>query len=234
MDHLRPALDLQRELDQPRLLALTLINLGTALVTVKSEPEFAVEMLESALGITEGLGDLRSQLAARQRLAMALGQSGRLEDALATAKVQHAEVVRTGYLDMEADAILAIGDLYLATGDVASARASYETLMQLVHDRSDQAAERKAISALTDLALHEMDKATAARLLEQRLLLAVSLRDKAVVGVKLGELLATEGNFHRATVLLQQALEYFVSIDHETVGALRDRIRVLDDAKPVS
>jgi tetratricopeptide (TPR) repeat protein len=124
MDYLRPALDLQDESSDPRMLTLVLVNLGTALVAGNRESALAAEMLDKALGIAEDLGDVRTQIAARQKLAEALGQCGRYDDALAAAKAQRAEAKLTGDLDMEVNAIRTIGDLHLAVADVASARDS--------------------------------------------------------------------------------------------------------------
>ncbi len=90
MEYLRSALDRVQVLNDPHILTLT--NLATALVALKQEPDLAVEMLENALGIAEDLGAVRAELAARQALVEALEQCGRLDDALATAKVQQAGV----------------------------------------------------------------------------------------------------------------------------------------------
>ena len=168
MDYLRPVLDLPSVRNDPRGLAFALTNLGIALVSLHSEPNTAVEMLQNALGIAEDLGDVRAQLAARESLAEALGQAGRADDALATANAQYAEAVRTGYTDQEANAICTIGDLHLAMGNVASARASFEQLMEIARERSDQAIECKALRALARLAVHDGDNASAVRLRRER------------------------------------------------------------------
>ena len=152
------------------MLAFTMINLGTALIKAKKEPDLAIEMLEGALGIAEDLGDVLTRLAAQQHLAEALAQAGRPDDALAAAKAQHAEAERIGYVKLEIEALRTLGDLYLARLDVALARTSYDAILRIARDRNDQRAEGGVgLGGMADLALHEGDKATAIKLLERRL-----------------------------------------------------------------
>lgn len=231
INYLRPALDLQRQLSDPRMLAFALMYLGTALVKSSTETALAVELLESAAGIAEDLGDTQLRFSALQSLVNALEQTGRLQDAFAIAKAQHADAIGIGYLGQEADALRTLGDLHLKNDDVASARATYEELMRIARDHDDKPTERNALAGLANLALHEGNSETAASLLEQQLSLATSSREKAAISIKLGNLLAAEGNRERASTLLGQALQYYNSIDHESVDALRTHIATIEAMK---
>ena len=228
-DYLLLALELQREVNNPRMLALTLVNCGTALVALDNEPDFAIELLENALGIAEDLDDVRTQLAARQKLAEALGQTGRLAEALAMANEQREESAKAGFHRLETEAMHTIGDLHLADSNVTLARASYEELLQVARDRSDQTTEHVAIGALAQLALHQGDKVGAVNLFEQQLILASSLRERAVTSGKLAKLALEQGDRPKAVTLLRDALEYYVSVNHEIVEDLKKQIRKIED-----
>lgn len=228
LGYLRPAFDLQNPPLDPRMLALTMTNIGTALVATKTEAALAIEMLEKAIGIAEDLDDWRTQFGARVQLAQALAESGRLDEALAKAKAQQAEAASIGYQGFEIDALRTVGDIHLAMGDIPAARASYEELAQIASDRCDPDAERKAVGGMAELALRQGDNATALRFLEKRLEIASGPQDKAAVAWRLGELLASEGNGDRAGALMRQALEYYLSINHEGVDVMRERIRVVE------
>jgi tetratricopeptide (TPR) repeat protein len=229
LDYFRSAIELARELNDPRFLACTMNNLGVTLVTAQKEPLLAVEMLERALGIATDLGDQQLRFSVHAHLAQALAQAGRHDEALEIAKSQHSEAARIGYTKFEVDALQSIGDLYLASGDMAAAEASFETMLQIAHDRSDQSAQRKALGAMAQAAVHKRDKGSAIKLLEESLGLATEAREKASIAWRLGNLLFSAGNHDRAVTMTRQAMDYFAKIDHEGLDAMRDMVRRIED-----
>lgn len=225
LDYFRSALNLARELNDPRFLASTMNNLGATLILGKTDPALAVEMLEGAFVIAESLGDRQMQFLVRASLVDALAQSNRSDDAIVLAQSQYEEAASIGYTKFEVDALRGIGELHLAKGDTTAAQALFEKMLQIARNRSDDYAKGKALGAMAELALHKGDRGLAIKLLEERLSLVHEPRDRARVAWNLGHLLAAEGNRDRAVALMRQAMEYFESIGHEAIDAMRERIR---------
>jgi tetratricopeptide (TPR) repeat protein len=228
LEYLRPAFEQFDERSDPRMLAMTMANIGVALVAGKTETPLAIEMLERALGIAEDLDDFRARLAARAALADAFVQNGRQSDALALARAQQSDAASVGYYSIEIEAIRKQGDIYIEMNDIAAARATYESLATIARDRNDLDAGRDAVSGKAKIAINERDNTTAITLLEERIKLASSPSDKARVACLLGDILAGEGVKVRAATVMREALDYYESINHEIVDSLRSRIHQIE------
>lgn len=224
LDYLRPALDLQQKVQDPRMLSLTMINLGKALVSTHTEPSLAVEMLTDAAEIAEDIGDLRGEFIARGDLASALAQAGRPDDAVATAKALFDDAAATGHTPTEVDALETLGEVYLGRGEVELARKAYEQLVAIAGDRDFPSAASKSLEGFARIALHEGQRARAIEYLQKRLTIASGEHLKATLAWRIGELLAEEGNLRQAQEMMGQAIPYFTGINHERVAAMHKKM----------
>lgn len=232
LDYLRPALDLQQSLQDPRMLSLTLINLGKALLGARTEPSLAVEMLTGAVEIAKDINDLRAELTARGDLAIALVQAGRMEEAFAAANALRDDAAKMGDTPTEVEALATLGELYLKKSEVELARKVYEEQATIARDRDFQPAQEKSLEGFARIALFEGKKSVAIQYLEMRLDIAIGDMQKATVSWRLGELLSQDGNPRRAADLMQDAISFFMSIKHEAVDEMQKRLSDVKAALP--
>jgi tetratricopeptide (TPR) repeat protein len=199
-------------------------NLGASLVSAKNEPTLAVEMLEGAFGIAVDLGDWRLQYLARSHLPDALALTERPEEALKMAQSLHMDAAKIGYTKFEIDALKTIVELQLAQGEVVAVEDSFKSMLRIAQDRDDQAGQLRALNGRAQVELHKGGREAAIRLLDDSLGMATHPREKAHIAWGLGSLLLTSGSRDRAVTLMRQAIEYYASINHEGLDAMRNRL----------
>jgi tetratricopeptide (TPR) repeat protein len=182
-----------------------------------------------ALSQEQGRGSLLGQAILRDKLALALLEQDKLEDALA--EEEDSLRLRQGINDIvgQARSHSVIGTIHERSGRYQAAQASHEQALALEEQLQNPRGQGIALLHLGDTAraVHQFERARAFYIRA----LAVTRRDSDQIGMartleRLGDLGYDEGHRERANASWVEALKIRESLHHsEEATALRERIR---------
>jgi tetratricopeptide (TPR) repeat protein len=182
-----------------------------------------------ALSQEQGRGSLLGQAILRDKLALALLEQGKLEEALA--EEEDSLRLREGINDIvgRARSHSVIGTIHERSGRYEAAQASHEQALALEEQLQNPRGQGIALLHLGDTAraVHQFERARSFYIRA----LAVTRRDSDQIGMartleRLGDLGYDEGHRDRANASWVEALKIRESLHHsEEATALRERIR---------
>ncbi len=182
-----------------------------------------------ALSQEQGRGSLLGQAIVRDKLALALLEQGKLEEALA--EEEDSLRLREGINDIvgRARSHSVIGTIHERSGRYEAAQASHEQALALEEQLQNPRGQGIALLHLGDTAraVRQFERARAFYIRA----LAVTRRDSDQIGMartleRLGDLSYDEGHRERANASWVEALKIRESLHHsEEATALRERIR---------
>ncbi|MBN1434616.1 tetratricopeptide repeat protein, partial [Candidatus Fermentibacterales bacterium] len=208
LEYYHRALEIARELDSPREVAVTQGNIGLVYNCMGRLRE-SVLAIERQMQISQELGDRLIVASSHGELGSAYKPLGEIEKALSHAK---SYLAISEELESAHDVLIAngyLGGIYVDTGELDRAREHAEVALELSRGSGFEREMRTALYVLGKVSYREGDLDRAVELLEQAVEVCRKLNDREIfpeILWWLGETEIDRGNLERAAACLDESM----------------------------
>jgi len=222
------ALERLNETDQPRIAADLRLAFGNLLYGKPKHDEGT-----RAIQLYESLGDERGAASARRQVAIALGQMGQLDDAVAMARRALAASRQCGYMYNAAQSLDMLALFALDRGDRGTAHELHTQALEIFESLGDKTGIAQVLGHLGELAFANGNPEQALRLTNESLKLyltgknaahiAMFFSNSAAYRIALGDLTGARESAHeslRFARQVQNELTTLIALQHTALLAV--------------